>query len=168
MIPRKSLTPFLADTSQIPSKKLAQLWLANPAGAGKAGLKHELQPPYPVPAPFFFALFLLGASLRGTDGEVGRGRAGSSVPGFSRVRTGLIQLRRTGRIRDIDKNWAQAKRLGMGSGEAVTGAAAALRTAPVEAAILQGKGGPVLKSRLASRSGAMAKFFIPVKLPGAL
>lgn len=56
----------------------------------------------------------------------------------------------------------------MGSGEAVTGAAVALRTAPVEAAILQGKGGPVLKSRLASQSGAMAKFFIPVKLPGAL
>lgn len=33
MIPGKSLTSFLADTSQIPNKKLAQLWLANSAGA---------------------------------------------------------------------------------------------------------------------------------------
>lgn len=65
MIPRKSLTPFLADTSQIPSKKLAQLWLANPAGAGKAGLKHELQPPYPVPAPFFFCLVPFGSIAAG-------------------------------------------------------------------------------------------------------
>lgn len=111
-----------------------------------------------------FALFLLGVSLLGMDGEVGRGRAGSSVPGFSRVRTGLIQLRRTGRIRDIEKNWAQAERL---SGETVAGAAVALRIAPMEAAVLQEQGGPVLQSRLASQSGATAKFFIPAKLPGA-
>lgn len=77
MTPRKSLTPFSsiflpkADASQTSDKKLAQLWLINSAGAGKAILKHELDPSYPMPALPFLPCCFLGASLLGMNGGVG-------------------------------------------------------------------------------------------------
>lgn len=141
------------DSSQTSDKKFAQHWHINSTGAGKGILKHELYPPYPMPAshpPFFSLLWSsFGSILAGHEwwGGVRRGRAESLVPVFSRVSTGLTKLRGTGRIRNIKRSWAQANGL---VGEAVIGVAVGLRTAPMGSHRLQEKGWPVLKSRLAS------------------
>ena len=99
----------------------------------------------------------------GVCGGVGWGRAGSLVPGLSRVRTGLTTLRGTGRTRNTERNRAQVKGGGGDSDWGVMG----LKIAPVGRHHPAGKGAAVLKSRLASQAGASAPLFLPVGLPGA-